>query len=44
MGARLKAESLRILLAALVLVVCAKIAADLVLEPAEVYSISVVEP
>ncbi len=39
-GTRLKAEQLRILLALLVLAVCAKIAIGLVLEPEELYSIS----
>ncbi len=39
-GTRLKAEQLRILLALLVLAVCAKIALGLVLEPEELYSIS----
>lgn len=38
-GVRLKAEQLRILLAALVLLVCFKVALDLVLTPAEFYSI-----
>ncbi|WP_151717736.1 sulfite exporter TauE/SafE family protein [Gemmobacter serpentinus] len=38
-GVRLKAEQLRILLAALVLLVCFKVAMDLVLTPAEFYSI-----
>ncbi|GAB4384871.1 sulfite exporter TauE/SafE family protein [Albidovulum sp.] len=38
-GTRLKAEQLRILLAILVLAVCAKIALDLLLTPAEIYSI-----
>ena len=41
-GVRLKAEQLRILLALLVLGVCGKIALDLLLEPAETYSLSVV--
>jgi len=39
-GARLKAEQLRILLAGLVLLVCGKLALDLLLEPAELYSIA----
>jgi uncharacterized membrane protein YfcA len=39
-GARLKAEQLRILLAILVLVVCGKLGLDLLLEPAELYSIA----
>lgn len=38
-GVRLKAEQLRILLAAMVLLVCAKLALDLVLEPSELYTI-----
>jgi uncharacterized membrane protein YfcA len=41
-GIRLKAEQLRILLALLVLAVAGKIALDLLLEPAELYSITVV--
>jgi uncharacterized membrane protein YfcA len=40
MGARLKAEQLRILLALLVLAVAGKIALDLLLEPAELYSLA----
>jgi uncharacterized membrane protein YfcA len=40
MAMRLKAEQLRILLALLVLSVCLKLAADLVIEPSELYSIS----
>ncbi|TCO73891.1 sulfite exporter TauE/SafE family protein [Rhodovulum euryhalinum] len=39
-GLRLKAEQVRILLALLVLAVCGKIALDLLLEPAELYSIA----
>ena len=39
-GAKLRAEQLRILLASLVLIVCAKLAFDLLVEPAELYSIS----
>ncbi|WP_116134907.1 sulfite exporter TauE/SafE family protein [Tropicimonas sp. IMCC34043] len=39
-GARLKAEQLRVLLATLVLLVCVKLAADLLIEPREVYSIT----
>jgi len=39
-GARLKAEQLRILLALLVLMVCGKLGLDLLLEPAELYSIA----
>ncbi len=38
-GVKLKAEQLRILLAVLVLAVCAKLAGDLLLEPAEVFSL-----
>jgi len=39
-GARLKAEQLRILLALLVLAVCGKLALDLLLTPADVYNIA----
>ena len=39
-GAKLKAEQLRILLATMVLLVCFKIALELLIEPAELYSIS----
>ena len=39
-GARLKAEQLRILLALLVLMVCGKLGVDLLMEPAELYSIA----
>jgi len=39
-GVRLKAEQLRILLAGMVLLVCFKVALDLVLTPAELYSIA----
>jgi uncharacterized membrane protein YfcA len=39
-GTRLKAEQLRILLAIMVLAVCAVLAAELLLEPAEPYSIT----
>ncbi len=39
-GSFLKAEQLRVLLAALVLAVCGKLALDLLLRPAELYSIS----
>ncbi|WP_111732596.1 sulfite exporter TauE/SafE family protein [Roseovarius amoyensis] len=39
-GLRLKAEQLRILLAVLVLAVCGKLALDLLLQPAELYSIA----
>jgi len=38
-GARMKAEQLRILLALLVLVVCGKLAVDLLFQPAELYSL-----
>jgi len=41
-GARMKAEQLRILLAILVLAVCFKLALDLLLQPSEVFSISTV--
>ncbi|GAA0308551.1 sulfite exporter TauE/SafE family protein [Rhodovulum strictum] len=40
-GVGMKAEQLRILLALLVLAVCGKLALDLLLEPAEIYSLSV---
>ncbi len=39
-GLKLKGEQLRILLAILVLVVCAKMAVDLVVQPDELYSVS----
>ncbi len=39
-GARMPAEQLRVLLAALVLAVCGKLALDLLLEPTELYSLS----
>lgn len=39
-GAKLKAEQLRILLATMVLLVCFKIALELLIEPSELYSIS----
>jgi uncharacterized membrane protein YfcA len=39
-GAKLKGEQLRLLLAALVLLVCVRIAWDLVVTPDELYSIS----
>ncbi|MEM9435553.1 MAG: sulfite exporter TauE/SafE family protein [Pseudomonadota bacterium] len=39
-GARMKAEQLRILLAGMVLLVCGKLALDLLLTPAELYSIA----
>ncbi|MBL4613082.1 MAG: sulfite exporter TauE/SafE family protein [Emcibacter sp.] len=42
-GLKLKGEQLRILLAIMVLVVCAKMAFDLVVEPDELYSVSLVE-
>ena len=42
-GVKLKAEQLRILLALLVLVVCGKLALDLLLQPGELYSIGDVE-
>lgn len=38
-GARLKAEQLRILLAIMVLAVCGKLAADLLIQPDELYSL-----
>ncbi len=38
-GTRLKAEQLRILLAMMVLAVCAKLALDLLIQPSELYSI-----
>lgn len=38
-GVHLKAEQLRILLAGLVLIVCGKLALDLLLEPSELYSL-----
>jgi len=41
LGLRLKAEQLRILLALLVLAVAGKIALDLLLRPAEIYSLTV---
>jgi uncharacterized membrane protein YfcA len=40
-GSRMKAEQLRILLAVLVLAVCLKLGLDLLIEPRELYSISV---
>ena len=40
-GAKLKAEQLRILLALMVLLVCAKLALDLIVEPAELFSLGV---
>jgi len=42
-GARLKGEQLRSLLALVVLIVCAKIALDLILTPDDLYSISLLE-
>jgi hypothetical protein len=39
LGTRLKAEQLRILLAFMVLAVCGKLALDLLLQPAELYSL-----
>ena len=38
-GARMPAEQLRVLLAAMVLVVCGKLALDLLIEPSELYSL-----
>ena len=38
-GAKMKAEQLRVLLALLVLLVCGKLALDLLLEPSELYSL-----
>ena len=43
-GTRLKAEQLRILLATMVLLMCGKLALDLLLEPSELYSIGVGGP
>jgi uncharacterized membrane protein YfcA len=42
-GVRMPAEQLRILLAMLVLAVCGKLALDLLLQPAELYSLGVAE-
>ena len=39
-GAKLKAEQLRILLATMVLLVCAKLAFDLIVEPSEIFNLS----
>ena len=39
LGARLKAEQLRILLAVMVLAVCGKLALDLLIQPAELFSV-----
>lgn len=44
LGAKLKAEQLRILMAALVLAVCAKLALDLFLRPEDLYSIAAGRP
>jgi uncharacterized membrane protein YfcA len=41
LGARMRAEQLRILLSLLVLAVCGKLALDLLLQPAELFSIAV---
>jgi len=41
-GARLKAEQLRILLAIMVLVVCGKLALDLLIQPSELFSVGAV--
>jgi uncharacterized membrane protein YfcA len=41
LGARMRAEQLRILLSLLVLAVCGKLALDLLIEPAELFSIAV---
>jgi uncharacterized membrane protein YfcA len=38
-GAKLKAEQLRILLALMVLAVCGKLALDLLIQPSELFSI-----
>lgn len=40
-GVKMKAEQLRILLAGLVLLVCAKLAFDLLVQPSEIYSLGV---
>ena len=40
-GAKLKAEQLRILLALMVLIVCGKLALDLLLQPSEIFSLGV---
>ncbi len=39
-GAKLKGEQLRILLAGMVLLVCAKMAFDLVVEPSDLFTVS----
>ena len=41
-GAKLKGEQLRILLAGMVLLVCAKMAFDLVVEPDDLFTISTI--
>ena len=41
-GAKLKGEQLRILLAGMVLLVCVKMAFDLVVEPEELFSVSAI--
>ena len=41
LGAKLKAEQLRILLAIMVLLVCAKLGFDLIVQPSELFSLSV---
>ncbi|QBX99604.1 sulfite exporter TauE/SafE family protein [Rhodophyticola sp. CCM32] len=43
-GVKMKAEQLRILLAAMVLIVCGRLALDLLLEPAELYSLGSAGP
>ena len=43
-GLKMKAESLRILLAMLVLLVCGKLALDLLLQPSELYSVAMAKP
>ncbi|MGR3565988.1 sulfite exporter TauE/SafE family protein [Phaeobacter sp. 22II1-1F12B] len=43
-GLRMKAEQLRVLLALLVLLVCFKLALDLLIEPHELYSLTPLEP
>ncbi|PWR01351.1 permease [Meridianimarinicoccus roseus] len=43
LGTNLKAEQLRILLASLVLLVCGKLALELLIQPSEIYSIGVSE-
>ncbi len=40
-GVNLKAEQLRVFLAGLVILVCAKLAVDLLVEPSEIYSVAV---